>query len=262
MINYSLTFQNVTKIFGRRLIFKNINQQFTSGNVYGFAGKNGSGKSTLIKIAAGIISPTKGQIVHKDNDQIIISEKLHNYIGFVSPYLVLYNEFTAEENLIHTSKIRGMKYDSNIAKHFLNEFNLYDRRRDYLKGFSSGMLQRMKFIFALLHSPQILFLDEPTSNLDTIGKDKVYQIIENEGKINVLINNAGFGLAGAMEDTSIDKAKEQFETNFFGKVRLIKTVLPNMRKQDSGLIINISSIGGLIGLPYQSMYSALKRAIH
>ena len=89
----------------------------------------------------------------------------------------------------------------------------------------------------------------------------VNQIIEIKGRIDVLINNAGFGLAGAMEDTSIGKAKEQFETNFFGTARLIKSVLPIMRKQESGLIINISSIGGLIGLPYQSMYSASKFAI-
>ena len=89
----------------------------------------------------------------------------------------------------------------------------------------------------------------------------VNQIIDDKGKLDVLINNAGFGLAGAIEHTSIDKAKEQFETNFFGTVRLIKSVLPIMRKQDSGLIINISSIGGIIGLPYQSMYSASKFAI-
>lgn len=89
----------------------------------------------------------------------------------------------------------------------------------------------------------------------------VNRIIEDKDKIDVLINNAGFGIAGAMEDTSIDKAKEQFETNFFGTVRLIKSVLPIMHKQNSGLIINISSIGGLIGLPFQSMYSASKFAI-
>lgn len=92
-------------------------------------------------------------------------------------------------------------------------------------------------------------------------QNAVNQIIKNEGKIDVLINNAGFGIAGAIEHTSLGKAKEQFETNFFGTVRLIKSVLPIMHKQDSGLIINISSIGGLMGLPYQGMYSASKFAV-
>ncbi len=187
MSNYKLSFQNVTKTFGRRLIFKDINREFTSGNVYGFSGRNGSGKSTLIKIAAGVISPTKGKIIHLNNEKEIIPEKLHNFIGFVSPYLVLYDEFTAEENLYHFAKIRGIKYNSERSEFLLNEFELFQRRNDYLKGYSSGMKQRMKFIFALLHDPKLLFLDEPTSNLDTIGKDKVYEIIENEGKSKLVI---------------------------------------------------------------------------
>lgn len=187
MINYSLSFQYLTKSFGRRLIFKDINYDFISGNIYGFSGSNGSGKSTLIKIAAGVISPTSGKVIHKTDDKIIIEEKLHNHIGFVSPYLVLYDEFTAEENLYHFAKIRGIKFDNERAKYLLDEFNLLNRKDDYVKGFSSGMKQRMKFIFALQHSPHILFLDEPTSNLDTTGKDKVYEIIENEGKEKLVI---------------------------------------------------------------------------
>jgi short-subunit dehydrogenase len=92
-------------------------------------------------------------------------------------------------------------------------------------------------------------------------EDAINQIIEKEGRIDVLINNAGMGIAGDLEHTSIGKAKDQFETNFFGPLRLIKHVLPIMRKQDSGMIINISSIGGLIGLPYQNVYCASKFAI-
>lgn len=187
MSNYKLSFQNVTKTFGRRLIFKDINREFLSGNIYGFSGRNGSGKSTLIQIASGIISPTKGKIEHLFDNKEIIPEKLHNYIGFVSPYLVLYDEFTAEENLYHFSKIRGIKYSAERSEFLLNEFELFPRRNDYLKGYSSGMKQRMKFIFALLHNPEILFLDEPTSNLDNIGKDKVYEIIQNEGKDKLVI---------------------------------------------------------------------------
>lgn len=211
MNDYKLELKDVTKIFGRRLIFKKINFTFLPGNIYGLAGKNGSGKSTLAKIMTGIISPTKGKVIHSLNDKKIITEKYHDYIGFVSPYLVLYDEFTAEENLYHFSKIRGVKFDKERVKFLLNEFNLYDRRKDYLKGYSSGMKQRIKFIFALYHQPELLLFDEPTSNLDIPGKEKVYEIINNEGKdkIVVVASNEETDLSLCSETIFI----EQFKPN-------------------------------------------------
>ncbi|MCK5457409.1 MAG: ABC transporter ATP-binding protein [Melioribacteraceae bacterium] len=187
MSSYSLTLQNLTKSFGRRLIFKNINSEFNSGSIYGFAGSNGSGKSTLAKIVAGVLSPTKGKVIHRFNDIEIISEELHKHIGFVSPYLVLYDEFTAEENLLHSLSIRGLSPDKEKIKSFLDDFNLYDRRNDLLKGYSSGMKQRIKFIFALIHNPALLIFDEPTSNLDTKGKEAVYKLIDEESKEKLII---------------------------------------------------------------------------
>lgn len=187
MIHYSLTLQNLTKSFGRRLIFKDINAEFTSGNIYGFAGSNGSGKSTLAKIVAEVLSPTSGKVIHQLDKTKIVSEDLHKHIGFVSPYLALYDEFSAEENLLHSLSIRGLSPDRENIKSFLNDFNLYDRRNDLLKGYSSGMKQRIKFIFALIHNPNLLIFDEPTSNLDTKGKDTVYKLIEEESKEKLVI---------------------------------------------------------------------------
>jgi short-subunit dehydrogenase len=86
-------------------------------------------------------------------------------------------------------------------------------------------------------------------------------VIQKEGHIDILINNAGFGIAGSVEDTSVEEAYSQFNTNFFGMLRMCRKVLPYMRKQNRGLIINISSVAGIISIPYQSMYSASKYAI-
>lgn len=98
-------------------------------------------------------------------------------------------------------------------------------------------------------------------NDDDSINNAVEYIIKEFGRIDVLINNAGYGIGGAIEDYSIEKVKEQFETNFFGTFRMCKKVLPLMRKQKNGYIINISSIGGVIGLPYQGIYSASKFAV-
>ena len=76
-----------------------------------------------------------------------------------------------------------------------------------------------------------------------------------------MVNNAGMAIAGSVEDTSIEEAKRQLEVNFFGAFRVCRAALPPMRQQGGGYIINISSIGGLIAIPYQAMYSASKFAL-
>ena len=187
MSNYSIQSQNLSKSFGRRLIFQDINFSWEQKGIFGISGPNGSGKSTLVKIVSGLIASSTGKIIHKNSDGEIVPEKLHNHIGFVSPYLVLYEEFSAWENLIIFSKIRGVSFDQEKALYYLNQFLLENRKDDLVKTYSSGMKQRLKFVFALMHSPDILIFDEPTSNLDEEGKKVVYKIILEEGKNRIVI---------------------------------------------------------------------------
>lgn len=86
-------------------------------------------------------------------------------------------------------------------------------------------------------------------------------VLQQTGKIHALINNAGYALAGALEETSIEEARQQFDTNFFGVLRMIQAVLPTMRQQGYGRIVNISSVAGFLPLPYRGMYAASKHAL-
>lgn len=101
--------------------------------------------------------------------------------------------------------------------------------------------------------------------MDVTSERSVTQAVEwllaREGRIDIVLNNAGFGIAGAVEDCSIEEAQRQFDTNFFGLLRVCRAVLPAMRQQRSGHLINVSSIGGLISIPFQGLYSASKFAV-
>ncbi|MGI0000428.1 MAG: SDR family oxidoreductase [Nitrososphaeraceae archaeon] len=96
---------------------------------------------------------------------------------------------------------------------------------------------------------------------DKSVKDSISQITDESSRIDVLVNNAGYDVMGAVEDISIDEFKSQFETNLFGVIRVTKEVLPIMRNQRAGNIINISSVGGRIGIPLNSAYISSKFAL-
>lgn len=89
----------------------------------------------------------------------------------------------------------------------------------------------------------------------------VARILDDAGTIDVLVNNAGMGIAGSVEETLISEARKQMETNFFGTLRVTKAVLPIMRRRRSGLIVNVGSVGGIMGIPFQGLYTASKFAM-
>ena len=89
----------------------------------------------------------------------------------------------------------------------------------------------------------------------------VAHVLADAGRIDAVLNNAGVGYAGALEDTSVDEARRQFETNLFGVHRVCRAVLPHMRERRAGRIVNMSSLGGLVTVPFQGMYCASKYAL-
>ena len=108
--------------------------------------------------------------------------------------------------------------------------------------------------------PQVQYLHVDVRDRDAV-LNAVAQVIEKEGRIDVLVNNAGMGIGGPLEFATEEEIRLQMDTNFMGLVHCVDAVLPHMRRQGGGKIIALSSIGGLMGLPFQGFYSASKFAI-
>jgi NAD(P)-dependent dehydrogenase (short-subunit alcohol dehydrogenase family) len=111
-----------------------------------------------------------------------------------------------------------------------------------------------------MHKPTLDVLPLDVTD-DNSVKSAIDKIVNEAGRIDVLVNNAGYGLIGALEDIPMDEVKAHFETNLFGPIRVMQDVLPIMRKQGSGIIVNISSMGGRIAFPLSSTYSGTKFAL-
>ncbi len=165
--------------FGKS-VFGIADVELHNGDVLGITGENGAGKSTLVRILCGVLSPSKGSVSLTLSEQSIDKEHFHKYIGLVSPYLNLYEEFTAWEHLSLISKLRGIEFEEEFCAHSLEQFSLYKRKHDYIRTFSSGMKQRLKYALALQHKPPILMLDEPSANIDAVGVTAVLRLIEQQ----------------------------------------------------------------------------------
>ncbi len=187
--NFSLKLEAVSlqKIYNNREIFSRIQFSIQNYDTLVITGRNGSGKSTLVKIVASLISPSSGKVnLIIDNKNISAYDRF-KHIGFVSPYLQMYEEFTAVENLKIFSKVRGLNVAGEIFDDLLRKVNLFNRREDLVRNYSSGMKQRLKYAFAILHKPKILILDEPRSNLDNEGISIVYDIVREQQKQGITI---------------------------------------------------------------------------
>lgn len=174
-----LVASNLTKEFNRRPVFRDLSIALDDIDSLVITGRNGAGKSTLVKILAGVLSSTRGTIEYLLGEQKLTPGDARDQIGLVSPYLQLYDEFSALENLEVLSRIRSNSVHVNEERErLLQQFALWSKRNDPVRTYSSGMKQRLKFVFALSHKPSVLLLDEPTSNLDAEGVAVVQEVVE------------------------------------------------------------------------------------
>lgn len=177
----------ITKTFGDRKVLKDINFAISAPNSVGITGHNGSGKSTLMKILAQIISPTRGKVTVKRDEKPLPDDRHLEIIKMVAPEMALYEMLSAYENLEFFAKLASVPMPRSEQDRLLALMGLAGRGADMVGAYSSGMKQRLKYAVALLANPDILLLDEPTSNLDDEGKAIVIDIMARQKQDKILI---------------------------------------------------------------------------
>ena len=154
--------------------------------------------------------------------------------------------------VVVTGSSTGIGFETSLLL-ARNGFYTYATMRDRLKA------DKIEKIANKENLPlEVLSMD--VDNDDSV-RNAIHKIIDEKKKIDIFVNNAGYGLFGALEDISIEEIKKQFETNLFGAIRTIKEILPTMRKQKNGIIINVSSIAGVVGIPAECIYVSTKFAL-
>lgn len=162
-----IRFDNIEKRYGGLYALRRISLEIATGECAVLAGRNGSGKTTLLRIAAQLARPSSGNVIFLDGRKESIAEI--SQTGFVAHATMVYDELTAEENLLLFARLLGMAEPAARAETLLREVGLMERRGSLVRTFSRGMRQRIAIARALLNEPAILLLDEPATGLDPQG---------------------------------------------------------------------------------------------
>ena len=185
--DFALAVSGLSKAFGRRRICANITFDLHPGERLAVVGPNGSGKSTFLKMLCGLLRADNGTICYSHGGKKIAGDRWHEHVGLVAPDLALYDELTALENVRFLNDIGGWGKSENELTRLLHSVGLAERGHDLLGTFSSGMKQRLKYAAALIKSPALLLLDEPTTNLDESGVALFHKIIQDQRSAGICV---------------------------------------------------------------------------
>jgi len=184
---FTLSASSLSKRFGPRKVFADINFELQTGQSLAVVGPNGSGKSTLLRVLLGLLRATAGKVSYSSDGRLLDDSAIRARTSFVAPYLNLYDHLTGEENLRFFSEVAGENITGKEVNKLLARVGLEGRGADLVEGYSSGMKQRLKYATALLNHPDYLILDEPTANLDDAGKQIVADVIEEHRSRSIII---------------------------------------------------------------------------
>lgn len=176
---YSVVAEELAKTFGDFTAVDHVSFQIRTGEIFGFLGPNGSGKTTTIRMLLGLLSPTEGTGTVLGYDIVKQSEEIRKRIGYMSQQFSLYNDLTVSENLNFyggTYGVTGQRLRER-KQYILEMANLKGREREMTKNLSGGWKQRLALGTAIIHEPEMLFLDEPTAGVDPISRRAFWDLL-------------------------------------------------------------------------------------
>jgi len=173
----ALEVEGLTRIFGPRKALDGVSFELPAGAFLSIFGPNGAGKTTLLRTLTTLQNPSSGSAKVLGLDAVKDAVELRSRIGLISHNALLYPDLSAEENLLFFAEMYGIEDPAGRVRELLDSVELLHRRFDLVRTFSRGMLQRLSIARALLHRPDVLFLDEPYSGLDPHAMDILDNLI-------------------------------------------------------------------------------------
>ncbi len=245
--------ENLTMYYGKHLAVDHINFEVHAGEVFGFLGPNGAGKTTTQRMLIGVLPPSEGSAWVLDHDMAAEPIAAKEHVGVVPEVANPYVELSGWQNMMFAGELYGLGRHTRTqrAESLLRDFELWERRSDPARRYSKGMKQRLMLAMALLHQPQVLFLDEPTAGLDVESQrmihgtvrelaaagTTIFYITHNIEEANILCDRVAIISGGRLAAIDSPEAlKATFASSQAVQVAFTDTVAPEQLAALAGAI--------------------------
>ncbi|MDM5271049.1 ABC transporter ATP-binding protein [Sulfurovum sp. zt1-1] len=233
MSSLAIKTDNLVKVFGEKRAVDGLNLSIGKGMIYGFLGPNGCGKTTTLRMLCGVLSPSEGEIALLGESVTPYPMKIRSKIGYMSQNFSLYNELSVIENLNFYALLYGLegKEKKRRIEDLIEVTKLTEYRNTLARNLSGGWRQRLALAVAIIHQPEVLFLDEPTSGVDPVSARLFWDIV---------YELAAEGVSIVVSTHSMDEAEHCDKVGFLDKGHLLQEGSPaELRKAFPAKMVSI-----------------------